>query len=191
MIAHLEGRVKLVRPGWVIMSVNGVGYKVFVGPELAGKLHEEQDAEIYIYTQVREDLTALYGFSTIEELEFFELLLSVSGIGPKAAMNILAAASVDRVRESIINQDPGLISTVSGIGKKTAERVVIELKGKVGAKGSIFDHGNGEKTEDVYVALLNLGFKPAEARDAMGKLPHECVTTEEKLKYCLLSLNKK
>lgn len=190
MIAYLEGDIELMRPGWTILKVGGVGYKVFVGPVFAEKLHENTFTKMYIYTQVREDISALYGFETVEELEFFELLISVSGIGPKAAMGILSAASVEKVRQSIVAQDPTLLSSVSGIGKKTAEKVVIELKNKVGATGSIFDHGNGEKAEDVYEALVNLGFKPVEAREALGSVPHECVTSEDKLKYCLMALKR-
>lgn len=188
MIAYLEGDIELLRPNYAVLKVGGVGYKVFVSPAFGEKLHENAFAKMYIYTQVREDISALYGFQNVEELEFFELLISVSGIGPKAAMGILAAASVDKVRASIVAQDPTLLSSVSGIGKKTAEKVVIELKGKVGATGSIFDHGNGEKAEDIYEALMGLGFRPLEAREAIAAMPHECVTTEEKLKYCLTHL---
>jgi len=191
MISYLEGDIELLKPGFTVLKVGGVGYKVFVTPEFAEKLHENTFAKMYIYTQTREDLTALYGFATYEELEFYELLISVSGIGPKAGMNIIAAASVDKIRASIVNQDPTLLSSVSGVGKKTAEKVVIELKNKVGATGSIFDQGNNEKTEDVYEALLGLGFKPMEAREAISHMPEDCVTPESKLKYCLASLNKR
>jgi Holliday junction DNA helicase RuvA len=180
MISYLEGDVELIRPGFVVLKVGGVGYKVFITPQFSERLHENAFAKMYIYTQTREDLTALYGFETYEELEFYELLISVSGIGPKAGINIIASASVDKIRASIVSQDPTLLSSVSGVGKKTAEKVVVELKNKVGATGSIFDHGNGEKAEDVYEALLGLGFKPIEAREA----------AEDKLKYCLASLKR-
>jgi Holliday junction DNA helicase RuvA len=189
MIAYLNGKVQLIRSSWVVIETNGVGYKVSVGPDLLAKLHPEENAELYIYTQVREDILALYGFKTAEELEFFELLIGVSGIGPKAAQAILAVAPLDKIRSSIVNQDPTLLSSVSGVGKKTAEKVVIELKNKVGATGSIFS--GGEKAEDVYGALLQLGFKPHEARKALAELPEECKTTEERLKYCLTNLNKR
>jgi len=190
MIAYLEGDIELVRNGYAVLKVGGVGYKVFVNPVFAESLHTGSFSKMFIYTQVREDISALYSFEDIEALDFFELLISVSGIGPKAAMNILASASVDQIRASILAQDPTLLSSVSGVGKKTAEKVVIELKGKVGATASIFDHGNGEKAEDVYEALLGLGFRPLEAREAIAEMSHDCVTTEEKLKYCLSSLKK-
>jgi Holliday junction DNA helicase RuvA len=190
MIAYLEGDIELLRPTYAVLKVGGVGYKVFVGPTFGDKLHENAFAKMFIYTQVREDISALYGFATVEELEFFELLISVSGIGPKAAMGILSAASVDKVRASIAAQDPTLLSSVSGVGKKTAEKVVIELKGKVGATGSLFDNSNG-KAEDVYEALMQLGFKPVEAREAIAAMPEDCVGEENQLKYCLASLNRK
>lgn len=190
MIAFLDGKVELVRLGWVILNVSGVGYKVSVGPDLLGRLHEGTPLQLYIYSQYREDAASLYGFESVEELDFFELLISVSGIGPKAAMGILAAASVEKIRKSIVNQDPSLLSSVSGVGKKTAEKVVIELKNKVGSKASIFDTASSEKVEDVYEALLGLGFKPLEAREAIGKMPDDCVTAESQLKYCLSMLKK-
>jgi len=188
MIGFLEGKVEFVREGSAVINVGGVGYKVGIGPDLSCKLHPAENAKLYIYTQVREDILALYGFETLEGLDFFELLISVSGIGPKAAMGILAAASVEKIRASIVNQDPTLLSSVSGVGKKTAEKVVIELKNKVGATASLFDVGG--KAEDVYEALLQLGFKPNEARDAIADLPAECVGPEKQLKYCLSILNK-
>ena len=189
MIGYLRGKVKLVRENTIILETGGVGYKVSIGREVLSKIHSNENIELYIYTQVREDVLALYGFESAEELAFFELLISVSGIGPKAALGILAAAPMEKIRTSIVNQDPNLLSSVSGIGKKTAEKVVIELKNKVGATGSIFDSQH-DKGEDVYGALLQLGFKPHEASAALVDLPDECTTTEERLKYCLNKLNK-
>jgi Holliday junction DNA helicase RuvA len=189
MIAFLSGKVEYVRNGHAVINVGGVGYKVGIGQGLAEKLHAGENAEIFTYTQVREDILALYGFEKLEELDLFEMLISVSGIGPKAAMGILSAASTDKIRTSIINQDPTLLSSVSGVGKKTAEKVVVELKNKVGATGSLFDNAEG-KAEDVYEALLQLGFKPNEAREAISNLPAECTGAEKQLKYCLSNLNK-
>lgn len=190
MISFLDGKVELVRENWAIINVQGVGYRVNIGTSLASKLHLDENIKLFIYTQVREDILALFAFPSVEELEFFEQLISVSGIGPKAALGILSAASVEKVKTSIINQDPTLISSVSGIGKKTAEKVCIELKNKVGSSVSYFD-GAGGKSEDVYDALLQLGFKPNEAREAISTLPEHCGSTEEKLKFCLGSLNRK
>jgi len=188
MIAYLEGKVQLVRDGLVIINVAGVGYKVNIGPNLTTKVHPDENIQVYTYTQVREDILALYGFETLADLDLFELLISVSGIGPKAAMGILSAASVEKIRASIVNQDPTLLSSVSGVGKKTAEKVVIELKNKVGATGSLFDVGG--KAEDVYEALMQLGFKPNEAREAIASMPDDCIGPESQLKYCLTSLNR-
>lgn len=176
-----------MKESWAIIDTGGVGYRVFINSELASQLHKEESAELYIYTQVREDILALYGFKSLEELEFFEMLISVSGIGPKAALNILAVASIDKIRLSIQNQDPTLLFSVTGIGKKTAEKVVIELKNKVGATGNLF---SGEKSQDVYDALLQLGFRQVEIAAALGELPPELSTTEEKLKFCLGRLRK-
>jgi Holliday junction DNA helicase RuvA len=190
MIGYLDGKVELVRGSTVIINVGGVGYRVLVGPNLSSCLHKDENVQAYIYTQVREDVLALYGFATVEELDFFELLISVSGIGPKAALGILAAAPIDKIRASIVNQDPTLLSSVSGVGKKTAEKVVVELKNKVGATGSLFDGAHG-KSEDVFEALIGLGFKSNEAREALGSMPADCEDTEAQLKYCLGVLSKR
>lgn len=187
MISYLSGKVLTVRDGWVILETAGVGYKVSVNSTLNAKLHAEENAEIFVYTHVREDILALYGFETLEELEFFEMLLSVSGIGPKAALNILSVASTDKVKASIQNQDPALLASVSGIGKKTAEKVVVELKNRLGSGGQLY---RGEKTNEVFDALIQLGFKPNEISAAIAELPPELKTTEEKLKFSLARLRK-
>jgi len=190
MIGYLDGKVELLRENLAIINVGGVGYRVGLGSNLSSRLHLGDRVQVYVYTQVREDILALYGFETLEELDLFELLITVSGIGPKAAMSILSAASADRIRASIVSQDPTLLSGVSGVGKKTAEKVVVELKNKVGATGSLFDGASG-KAEDVYEALMQLGFKPNEAREAIASMPADCETAENQLKYCLANLNKK
>ncbi len=189
MIGYLKGKVQLIRENGIIIETGGVGYKVCVGPNIISQLKLKDNTELYIYTHIREDIFALYGFEKAEELDFFELLISVSGIGPKAALGILAAAPMEKIRSSIVNQDPTLLFSVSGIGKKTAEKVVIELKNKVGATGSIFDN-HINKADDVFGALLQLGFKSHEASLALAELPDSCKTTEERLKYCLSKLNK-
>jgi len=187
MISYLNGKVINVRENYAIIETGGVGYKVSINHELASRLHPDENAKVYIYTHVREDIFALYGFKNLEELDFFEMLISVSGIGPKAALNILSVAPIEKIRASIQNQDPALLSSVSGVGKKTAEKVVIELKNKLGATGSFFV---GEKAEDVYDALMQLGFRQAEIGGVLAELPSDLKKTEDKLKYCLARLRK-
>ena len=187
MISYLNGKVLTVRDTYTIIETNGVGYRVNVTADLTSHLHKEENAEIYIYTHVREDILALYGFKSLDELDFFEMLITVSGIGPKAALNILSVASIDKLRVSIQNQDPTLLYSVSGIGRKTAEKVVIELKNKIGATGNLFA---ADKSSDVYDALLQLGFKQAEIAKVLMELPENITATEEKLKFCLARLRK-
>lgn len=189
MISYLEGEIELKRPGWVILKTAGVGYRVSITPKYLDSLKEGDSVKMYIYTQVREDILALYGFETITELDLFELLLSVSGVGPKAALGILSATSVESIKQSIVTKDPTLISSVSGVGKKTAEKVVLELKNKVGIEGEYSDSAS-EKAEDVYLALINLGFRAGEARGAIARIPKDCLKTEERLKFCLSQLKK-
>jgi holliday junction DNA helicase RuvA len=190
MISYLEGDIELKRATGVIIKVGGVGYKVSVTPVFLDNLHVGEFAKMYIFTQVREDILALYGFQTVEELELFELLLTVSGIGPRAALGVLSATSVENIKNSIASQDPTIISSVSGVGKKTAEKVVLELKNKVTGVGDNYNDLGGAKSEDVYLALINLGFKPQEARLAISNLPKDCTKTEDKLKHCLANIKK-
>jgi Holliday junction DNA helicase RuvA len=190
MIAFLDGKVELIHEHWLVVNVGGVGYRVGAGNDLISKLTQGDSVQLFTYTHVREDTLALYGFVTYEELELFELLLTVSGIGPKAAMNILNVASPDKIRASIVNQDPVLLSSVSGIGKKIAEKVVVELKNKVGTTKSLFVSTGNDTNRDVLDALLQLGFKQIEAHQAIANLPEEYKTTQDRLKYCLGFLNK-
>src|SRR3989338_10665102 len=133
MIGHLKGIVSAVRQGYAIISAGGVGYKVFATRELLLALKQDTEAVIWTHLAVRESILDLYGFSSEEELRLFELLLTVSGIGPKSALAILDIASVETLRSAVSAGNASYLTKVSGIGKKTAEKIVLELRDKVGA----------------------------------------------------------
>ncbi len=136
MIAFLSGKIELKTERFLILNVNGVGYKIYTSPLILDKLEKEQEAKFFIHLYPRENLLDLYGFLAFEELEFFELLISISGIGPKAAISVLSIASLKDLKASIASGQVSLLTKVSGIGKKTAERVILELKTKILAPGS-------------------------------------------------------
>jgi len=184
MIGHLEGKVSAVRPGYAIVTAAGVGYKVFATRELLLALKQDSEAALWTHLAVRESILDLYGFSNEEELRLFELLLTVSGIGPKSALAILDIASVETLRSAISAGNASYLTKVSGIGKKTAEKIVLELRDKVGVsiEGSAASlHGDEEALE----AMRALGYTQAEARDALRKVPQEIERSNERLREAL------
>lgn len=181
MIGYLKGTIQSFSLTSLIILVNGVGYEVLTPTLFLEDKRTDDEVEVYIYTHVREDQLALYGFKDKEELSFFKMLLSVSGIGPKVALAIVSSASVEKLAESISAGDPGMLSAVSGVGKKTAEKAVIELKGKLGfiSEGSILASG---ETEEIYSALMGLGFRKEEISESIRNIPSDIMATDDKIK---------
>lgn len=172
MIGMLRGKVWVIQPAGLIMDVQGVGYELTVPANFLSKLRAGQ--EIVIHTQVimREDDLSLFGFATEEEKALFLALLSVSGIGPKAGMSILSTFGAEQVMEAIAGENVALLTKVPGIGKKTAERVVLELKEKYRKQGIKAGSTTGLSSPaaavpDALDALLALGFGQEEARQAL------------------------
>lgn len=193
MINFLRGKTLLKRDDYVILDVMNVGYKVFVNSALLSELVTGEEAEIYIYHHVKEDISALYGFRNMEELDLFEMLLSISGIGPKSAIGVLTIANVSDIKDSIARGDSGLLIKVSGIGKKTAERVVLELQDKVGGlvisgesvAGVASADSRISSSSDEIDALLTLGYSLQQARDALRKVDPEIQESGERIKEAL------
>jgi Holliday junction DNA helicase RuvA len=191
MISYLEGKIKNKGKNYLIILVNGIGYKVFVNNAVLEDVSIGEDKEIYIFQNVKEDALDLYGFKNMEELELFELLLSISGIGPKGALAVLSIASVSDIKNSISRGDSSLLVKVSGIGKKTAERVVLELRDKVGSLESGvegFESGAGSAGSDEIDALMALGYSMNEAREALRKVAPEISDSGERIREALKKL---
>ncbi len=191
MIGYLKGIVKEKSQDSVIILVSGVGYSVSVPGSLISKLKIGEESEAFIYTYVKEDALSLFGFETKEDLDFFKQLLSVSGIGPKVALSICSSAPTNKLKNSISKGDPSLLSAVSGVGKKTAEKAVVELKNKLGFVGSGEQIFEGEDTEEIYGALLGLGFQKHEISDVLRGLPDDIDNADDKIKYILKKIGKK
>lgn len=191
MISYLEGTVIDRSQNSATVLVGGVGYEVFLPANIISKLIEGDTAVFHIYTLVREDVLALYGFDSRESLGFFKLLLSVSGIGPKAALAIVASAPLAKLKDSISKGDPTMLSAVSGVGKKTAEKAVVELKGKLGFVGDSKSIFVSDESEEIIEALLSLGFQRVEILEGIKSLPEEITITDEKIKYLIKNLGKK
>jgi Holliday junction DNA helicase RuvA len=178
MIALLTGQIAYKSPDHIILDVQGVGYRVHIPFSTYYELPEEGGtATLHIHTSVREDAILLYGFRTRLEKSFFQLLISVSGVGPKLARDILSNIQPAPLAQALIQSDLGKLATIPGIGKKTAERLVLELKDKVGKldlsslpAAEIREIPADDVTEDVVSALLNLGYKEPQIRKALAGL---------------------
>jgi Holliday junction DNA helicase RuvA len=184
MISHLEGTVHSVHPGFVILSVGGVGYKVAATRETLVSLKNAKTAALWTHLAVREDALDLYGFRTEEELKFYNMLLTVPGIGPKSALAVLDIASISTLRSAISAGNASYLTNVSGIGKKTAEKIVLELKDKVGA-GEESRGASLKGDEEALEAMRALGYSQTEARDALRKVPAEVEKSSARLREAL------
>lgn len=190
MIAQLEGKIAGLKGNCVILSVGGVGYQIFVSAYTLGKVAGMDQVLFHIHTHVREDQLALYGFLHEDELSMFELLISISGIGPKVALSILSIADVKTIRTAIVNKDPGILTRVSGVGKKTAERVIVELQNKVESV-DIDDQAGALAGQDAIEALVSLGYSVTEAREALKSVPADVADVGKRIRQALKNLGKK
>lgn len=190
MIGQLIGKVSVVDSRFVILDVNGVGYKVFCSLDTLNKLKSSKEpVTIWTHLVVREDVLDLYGFLDKAELEFFELLIGISGVGPKSALSILSLAPPETLKRAISANNTGYLTQVSGIGRKIAEKIVLELRDKIGALES--EGGNLDQEAETILALEALGYSNREAREALHKIPNHITDTGEQIKEVLKQLGKK
>ena len=165
MIGSLRGHVSHVGLDWALIEVGGIGFRVVAGPALLGRLRPGSEASVFTHHLVREDQQALFAFATAEELAFFELLMTVSQVGPRLALAITSAHPVTKLQLAIVTDDADLFTSVSGVGRKTAQRILLELKEKVHAAGIAVGPG-ASADSDVVAALESLGYSGQEARRA-------------------------
>ena len=188
MIGSITGKITYKGGNFVIVETSGIGYKVFLTPVLLVQLKLNQEFSFVILTYVREDQISLYGFPTLPELVFFELLLTVSGVGPKSALGIMSLAGLDMIKSAIVSEDPSVFTKVSGVGRKTAERVIVELKGKLKEQADTLPVA--KEHSDALDALIALGYSQQEARDALKAIPTDVVKIQDKVKIALKNLSK-
>jgi Holliday junction DNA helicase RuvA len=185
MIGHLTGTVLTSNEQALILSVVGVGYKVSCPLPLLVSSIEGQTLSLFIHTHVREDALTLYGFKDSLDLFLFEKLLSVSGIGPKSALAMLSVHSPASIADAVERGDAAALSHTPGVGKKTAEKIIIELKGKL---SHLVGRAETDTTLEVRMALETLGYSPKEIHDALQKLQTEGKTTSLLIKEALSQL---
>lgn len=194
MIGFVKGIVDLVAEDRVILDVNGVGYNIFVTTPTSTSLGEGEEIKLYTYLSVREDAMNLFGFLTNDELGMFKGLITVSGIGPKAALSILSILSVDDLRFAIISGDDKTIAKAPGIGAKTAMKVILELKDKVDIseignvgtdKGNIKAGADNTNASEAVMALVSLGYSQSESVKAVKGIDTQMLTVEDIIKEAL------
>ena len=191
MITHLRGKVIWNNDRFLVLEVNGLGYKVFGTTELCLIASKKIGTEMSVWTHevIREDANDLYGFFDKTELDFFEQLISISGIGPKSALGVMNVSPVESLKQAIAQSDTGHLTKVSGIGKKLAEKIVLELKDKIDI--------NTEDTAinltgeiDVLEALKAIGYYHNDAREAIKQIPASVSDTKERIRHALKLLGR-
>ena len=195
MLASVEGSVGAITPDSVVVEVGGLGYRVFAPPSVLASAAPGTKLKLHTFHLVREDQQALYGFRTVEELGFFNLLLTVTGVGPKVALAIVGSRPTPDLQLAIMQQDQAVLVSIPGIGKKLAERVIFELKEKVTAAGvaasTAASAGGAGGEGEIVAALQALGYSLGEAREASRAALAETgvgSTLEERVKAALRSL---
>lgn len=190
MISHISGKIAQRGEGSVVIDVGGIGYNVNITRPALHELENEQETvKLYTYLNVREDALTLYGFMNSSELEMFKQIISVSGVGPQIAMNILSQIKIEDFAAAIIDENEKVLTRISGIGSKSARRLILELKEKMKKKMEVYTH-TGSVNNDAVSALVSLGFQQKESREAVdavsGKV--EDTTVEALIKAALLKL---
>jgi holliday junction DNA helicase RuvA len=186
MISHLSGIVRAKKPTFLMLDVHGVGYKVHCTHHTLESVALGDECALFTHLSVREDALDLFGFFSYEELELFGMLISISGIGPRSALGILGLERIEKLVSAIAHGDVGYLTSVSGVGKKSAEKIVLELKEKV-VLLNIEDVNTAARheDEDVLEALKALGYRSDEARDALRLIPSDIESQSDRIREAL------
>ena len=196
MIAYLKGKLVIKSVDYIVVDVQGIGYKVYMSKTAIDKLEEEKEIKVYTYLKVREDDISLFGFNTLEELHMFELLISVGGIGAKSAIAILSNITPSKFALAVITSDVNTLKKLQGIGHKTAQRIILELKDKIKTEEAIENQENTikqeeqiqEDMEELIQALQVLGYRRYEINNILPKIKEE--TLEDRIKEALQYLSR-
>ena len=187
MIASLHGKLESLGSDWAVINVGGIGFQVYMPTSTLSTLGTTgEEVKLYTHLHLKEDNATLYGFASADELGLFQTLISVSGLGPKLALAMLSAMNVDKLTMAIATGSTDLLTVIPGIGKKVANRLILELKDKVGAGWITTPAALAQENADVLAALTSLGYSVSEANRAVATLPPSSdLSLEEKLKQAL------
>ncbi len=191
MISGLKGKVENKGGNFIEIDVQGVLYRVFMSKRILNSLVTGEERLIRTYLHVREEEMSLYGFLDKEEVELFEMLISVSGVGPKSGLVIFDENGVEEIRRAIMEADVDFFKKVKGLGLKTAQKIIIELKSKLGSVQDLdLTKDNIDlKGDDVYMSLVQLGFDRKVIMEIMKKIPDDLEGIEERLSWCLKNIS--
>lgn len=191
MIGFLSGEIVARDDPYIVIDVSGVGYRVVVANGVLSSINKNAKVKLFIYTHVREDAISLFGFLNSLDLKLFENLISVSGIGPKTAMNIFSIGSREEIIQAIITSDVSFFVSAPRLGKKNSQKIIIELKSKFGSIEDLdLTKIDVKENSEVIAALRNFGFSNREALEALKAINGEGKTTEEKIRLTLKELGK-
>jgi Holliday junction DNA helicase RuvA len=195
MIAHIRGVLVLAGDRWVVIDVGGIGYQVYVTqPALQALAHTTEPVKLFTYMAVREDAITLFGFMHLSELEMFRILIGVSGIGPQTALNLLSQIGIEEFAMAILNEDEKALTKISGIGAKSAKRLILELRDKMKKVSQTMVSGytgrGAPAVHDAVSALVSLGFGEKESREAVNDaaLQLKSPTVQELIKAALVKM---
>src|SRR3989338_6160553 len=187
MIGYLDGTILLKKDKFVILETNGVGYEVFLSRATLSKLPETgQNLKLFCFHNIKEEASDLYGFLTYEEQEFFEILMDIHGVGPKAALEISALGPLAKIKDKILAQDESIFGGIPGIGAKKASTIILELTGKI----RLLDGQKKGAADPAQDALMQLGFSSQQAKEALANLDPKVKDMEDRIKLALKSLGK-
>lgn len=187
MISYLSGKIILKKEKFIVLDVREVGYKIFLSKKTLEKISvSEEMVEFFCCLYVRENILDLYGFLNFEELEFFEILIGISGVGPKMALEISSLGPLEKLKQEIEYQHDDLFEGIPGIGVKKARTIILELSGKL----KEISKKKPKRTDEVEDALVNLGFSHQQAKQALSEIPAEIKDNEQKIKQALKVLGK-
>jgi len=188
MIYSIKGKIIEKGSNFVVLETNFISFQIFATGFLLEEMRINEEIKLFTYFEVRENAIELYGFKTKEDLKYFRCLNGISGIGPKSAINILSLVRITDLEKAIINENLEILTKVSGIGDKTARRIILELKGKILKNES---QSNGLDGDDalIFDALIKLGYQTSQARQAIKKIPEEIIEIKERIKQALKILS--
>ena len=189
MIGLIYGKVDSIKTPYVVVDTGGVGYKILVPQGILNKITVGTQLKVYTYTNVREDALDLFGFETPNDLALFEQFLTVPGIGPKTAIGIFAAGTTPQIRGAVLSSDVSFFSQVPRLGHKNAQKIILELKNKMGGDDTL-DIAGGEEEKELFGALKNFGFKSDEINTVLKKIRGQKTTIEDKMRFALKHLAK-
>lgn len=190
MIRHLTGSVVEKGVGHLVLDISGVGYLVFAQEETLKNAKEDTEISLWVHLSVRETALELYGFTSKEDLAFFEMLIGVSGVGPKSALSILNLAPAHHLASAIASGDDAYLTKVSGIGRRSAAKIVVELKEKLQNAATENGDVSTQGASDTILALEALGYSTSEAREALREVSDETLDTNQKVKEALKYLSR-